>query len=155
MALIRCPGCKLDTSDSLDTCPYCRAPLKGPPARPVSPPAAGSVAESGVTSDVPHRRGSFSPKPSRSRFVKTVVGLALLACAIVVPGGVAIALIGLLGYWVLFMRQGTTSRVQAEVLRRLAERGRAEVRRSGADRPLSALSRIEAELRKSSARRRP
>jgi hypothetical protein len=153
MALIRCPGCKLDTSDSLDTCPYCRAPLKGPPARPVSPPAA--AAESGVASDVPHRRGSFSPKPSRSSFVKTVVGLALLACAIVVPGGVAIALIGLLGYWVLFVRQGTTSRVQAEVLRRLAERRGAEVRRSAADRPLSALSRIEAELREGSARRRP
>lgn len=152
MALIRCPGCKLDTSDSLDTCPYCGAPLKAPPASPVSPPAG---AGSGVASDVPQRRASFSPKPSRSSFVKTIVGIAIVACALVVPGGVAIALIGLLGYWVLSTRQGTTSRVQAEVLRRLAERRGAEVRRSVADRPLSALSRIEAGLRKGSERRRP
>jgi len=155
MTLIRCPGCKLDTSDSLDTCPYCRAALKGPPATPVSPPAAVPAAGSSVTSDVPHRRASFSPKPSRSRFVKTVVGIALLTCALVMPGGIAIALIGLLGYWVLSARRGTTSRVQAEVLRRLAARRGAEVRHAATDRPLSALSRIEAGLRKGSKRRRP
>jgi hypothetical protein len=62
---------------------------------------------------------------------------------------------GLLGYWMLSRKQTTTSAGRREAIRRLVLKGGAPVRRSSVDRPLDILSRIEAELRKASERRRP
>jgi len=155
MALIRCPGCRLDTSDSLDTCPYCRTPLKAAAAG-SGPPPAPELSQPGseAAPEPAHRRKAIAPKPSRQSLVKPILGLVLLAAALALPGGIAIAVLALLGYWMLSGRQTTPSTAHREAIRRLVLKGGAQVRRSAGDRPLGVLSRIEEELRKSAERRR-
>lgn len=162
MSLIRCPGCKLDTSDSLDHCPYCGAGLGGKPARVMEAQMGAVTADTpgGRFDDVPpvsvpgpqSREATVQPP---NKLLQGVLGLIALVMFVAVPGGPAWVILGTIVYVVLRARK-TFSGAKIEAFRRFAEQANA-ARVSGqkpAKRPLDLLRQIEAEIAESKRRGR-
>jgi hypothetical protein len=140
MALIRCPGCKLDTSDSLDNCPSCGIALRSggrslfaqatAPAtgEPPPPPATAPATASG-------------PLPK-------IVGLVLLVIALsFIPHAFPLLAVGFILWQLAKRRGGAPSNRQAEVLKILVDEVR-KAKKSPSTRPLEMLRRIEQQLPK-------
>lgn len=159
MALIRCRTCKLDTSDSLETCPSCSAPLKGGAPRAVPAPPEAAHSSPSVPGPEAH---ALPAEPAQvggvtipqGQLARAAIGIALLVWLLLVPNGFGLALLGLFAYWLLRGRRRTSSTLRQEVLRKLLARTAVCIPSPTVGRPLELLRQIEEELREKSARDR-
>lgn len=162
MSLIRCSGCKLDTSDSLEHCPYCGAGLGGKPARTMEAQIGA------VTSDTPGGRFGDAPaipmpapkspaaaRPTPNKLLRGVLGLIVLVVFFGVRGGPAIVILAAVAYAILKAR-AAVSPAQIEALRRFAEQAKANRAqgRPASERPLDVLRQIETQIREARQRDR-
>jgi hypothetical protein len=132
MALVPCPGCKFDTSDSLAVCPHCGGAL----GRRSQAPTAS------LASDMPRAR-SGGPLPfSFGRLVVPILGLFML---LVAPK--LLPLLFVLGIaWLLRKsRQSNRRGLETDALQILLRQGGAGPR-GPVGRPLERLRRIERQI---------
>ena len=155
MSLIRCPGCRLDTSDSLAHCPNCGRSFGGSGPRlfehgpAASEPPRKPLALETTTATAPH--SIEYPKPSAdpgvSKLVKGIgllIGLVLLSF---VPSLIPPFVMGVV-FWFMAKRQKSLAQSpQIKALKIFVN----EVSRAGTsgskERPLDMLRRIEEQLR--------
>jgi hypothetical protein len=141
MALIRCPGCAFDTSDSLAACPHCGAAL-------------GRASHEEPTASLPRdappaRRGNqvpFSEKgPGLSSFGRAFVPILVLLALFVAPK--LLPLLAVLGIvWLVRRSRRSNQRsLETEALQVLLRQAGGGPR-GPAGRPLERLRRIEREI---------
>ena len=154
MSLIRCPGCKIDTSDSLAHCPNCGIAIggRGPrlfdhrPATTQSHPTPPPISHSVPTPMSHPTPAGQAPAVSLqlgggTKAILFVIGLLLIA---LLPATIPLVVMAVV-FWFLAKRQKATPQVEAlKIL--VSEVTRA---RSGGQkqRPLDMLRQIEERLR--------
>jgi hypothetical protein len=162
MALIRCPGCKNDTSDSLANCPNCGAALHGSGPSLFDRGREARFAASAST--ITQAMGGEAPPPAATTLdpgsiVARAAGLGvkLKAAALVagllvlafVPHAVPLLIVAAV-FWALWNRRRTDSQQRSgdvEALRILVNEVRRPRSQSSTDRPLTRLRKLEEQLR--------
>ena len=157
MPMIRCPGCKLDTSDSLEHCPNCGAGLNGKPARTVAgqtgyvapAPAPGLPVQIPPVHTPPAASRAATLKSSNPLVRGILALIALVVCA-KVPGGPAFVIFAAIAYTILRAKK-TVSSAHIEAFRRFAEQASKNHAAGGPPpkRPLEFLREVEAEIKSS------
>ncbi len=148
MSLVRCPGCKLDTSDSLAHCPNCGRAFHG---------AAPRETASFVSTTMPEPSSPAAPGAGPSSQTKAIGFVILLVVLAVVPHSLPFVVMAVV-FWLLANRQRSSAKrstqTQLEALKVLvSEVSRArnqgsQVSRGSSERPLEMLGRIERQLKK-------
>jgi len=169
MALIRCPGCKLDTSDSLEHCPICGISLRGSGRRPLfdashAPPQHAPMT---VSATLSRDSASFEPSPQQGQpdpetphgalprtasvqgtgtAVKTIGFVILISVLALVPHSFPLLILAVIGYLVWRNKSGNPS-PQSEVLKILVNEVRRPRSTASTGRPLDMLKRIEQQVK--------
>ena len=161
MALIRCPGCRNDTSDSLANCPNCGAALHGSgpglfdrgrdasftASAPMKTDAMGDARSPAVpTLDSPSRA---APAAGFGVNLKAAAGVVVLLVLAFVPHSVPLLIVAAV-FWALWNRKSTGSERQGgeiDALRILVNEVRRPRSKSSSDRPLSRMRQLEEQLK--------
>ena len=161
MALIRCPGCKNDTSDSLANCPNCGAALHGSGpslfdrGREAPSAASAPTMTEAMGEAPPAAATTLDPASIVARAAGLGVKLkaaALLAGLLVlafVPHAVPLLIVAAV-FWALWNRRRTDSQQRSgdvEALRILVNEVRRPRSKSSSDRPLSRMRKLEEQLK--------
>jgi hypothetical protein len=132
MALVPCPGCRFDTSDSLAVCPHCGAAL----GRRSQAPTESSP------SDMARARSGGLPPSSLGRLVVPILGLFVLLLA---PKLLPVVFVLGIAWLLRKSWQSNRQEPQTEALQILLRQGKGDPRRP-AGRPLERLQRIERQI---------
>jgi len=149
MALIRCPSCKLDTSDSLPTCPNCLAPLgSSGHAAHWNPAIHGTASQAPITSATISSGGQQGLGSSVLKSVPLPVWVILAGVALVaVPFVLPLILVALV-WSAMAKRRGNRERsIGGEVFDIVLREARDMAKSRGEGRPLDRLKEIEQLLR--------
>ena len=169
MALIRCPGCRNDTSDSLAHCPNCGAPLRGSgpglfdrgaatqSPMPIARSEPGSFAS--ATHTAPPTPGVLDPASRAARGsgwstqAKAIGFVVVLVVLAVVPHSLPIlAVLAVLWMMANRTRAGSGSGpTQVEALRILVDEVRRPRSQTSTERPLERMRRLEEQLKRRNA----
>ena len=143
MSLIRCPSCKLDTSDSLVRCPNCGFTLGSSPLlASLQSHTADAIATSSTLAQGAARSGPFSQLASVPRMFWLTAVLVVLAF---VPHAFPV-LIVLAIAWQMFQRRSAgDKKMQAEAWQAFVRELKG-LNKSSSDKPLERLRRIERDL---------
>ena len=142
MSLVRCPGCRLDTSDSLAHCPNCGAVLHGSGPRLFDQPSSPSHVA--MSSPPPAQGAGLSTQTKAIAFVIAIILLAVM------PFLVPLAVIAAVFWFFSKSRKPGQQSRQMDALKILvSEVSRAKQQGSqiSKERPLEMLRRIERQLK--------
>ena len=158
MSLIRCPGCKLDTSDSLAHCPSCGTALHGSgpklfeqPGMPVESPGPEPSTE------IPMDSSTFATTPTEppptaelggiGSTAKAIGIVAVLLALAFVPHFFPLLVVAAVFWQILKRRTSGKPSPQMEALKIFASEVSRSRNRSSKERPLEALRRVERQLK--------
>jgi hypothetical protein len=142
MALVRCPGCKLDTSDSLVHCPSCGTALHGPGPKLFDPQPGAAMPTAPAAS--PSRSGPSIPIGSTAKAIGAFVVLLVVA---LVPHGFALLVVFAV-LWILAKRTGSAKpSPRMEALRIFVDEASRARSVGSKERPLEMLRRIEQQVK--------
>jgi len=143
MSLIRCPSCKLDTSDSLERCPNCGFTLGSSPLlASLQSHAADAVATSSTLAQSASRSGALAQLASVPKLFWLTLVLVVLAF---VPHAFPV-LIVLAIAWQMFQRRSAGDRkLQLETWQAFV-RELQGVQKGEPGKPLERLRRVEREI---------
>jgi hypothetical protein len=132
MALIRCPGCKFDTSDSLATCPHCGTVLG----------ARSQTPKAGLPNEVSRGR---SKAPLPVSFGRLAVPILALLALFVAPKLLPLLLVLGIVWLLRKSRQSNRRGLETEGLQILLAQAQGRPR-APVGRPLERLRRIERQI---------
>jgi hypothetical protein len=146
MSLIRCPRCKLDTSDSLDRCPNCGLAMGSAASTELAGWSRDATSAPSPISSAPHAARAWSVVPRHMLHVPRALWVILVLVVLATVPHAFPLLIVLAIAWQLWQRTQSGERTVQTEAWRVFLRELQGAAKSTPEKPLERLRRIEREL---------